>query len=116
MPKNRKEVDSLVDIREAIYSITEYIEGFDYDSFIFDKKTKDAVVHNLEIIGEATKNLSNNIRSEYDHVPWKKLAGVRDRLTHSYFDINYEIVWDIVKNELPKLLGQINEILTALKL
>jgi uncharacterized protein with HEPN domain len=116
MPKNRKDADSLEDIREAIYSIMEYIEGLDYDSFIFDKKTKDAVVHNLEIIGEATKNLSNNLISEYDYVPWKKLAGVRDRLTHNYFDINYEIVWDIAKNELPKLLGQIKEILTAQKL
>jgi len=115
MPKKRKDVDYLEDIQEALCNIMEYIEGLTYEKFVLDKKTKDAVVHNLEIIGEAVKALSNNIRSEYSYVPWKKLAGVRDRLIRSYFNINYEIVWDIIKNDLPRLLGQIREILVALK-
>lgn len=111
MSKNRRDIDYLGDIQEAISNAMEYTKGLVYNDFIKDKKTRDAVIHNLEIIGEATKNLSSQLKKKYYQIPWKSLAGVRDRLTHSYFDINYEIVWNIVEHELPKLLIQINEIL-----
>jgi uncharacterized protein with HEPN domain len=116
MSKSRRNIDYLGDIKESIDSVAEYINGLTFDDFLSDKKTRDAVVHNLEIIGEATKNLSNHLRKKYQHIPWKGLAGVRDRLTHGYFDINYEIVWNIAKNELPKLLMQIKEILATEKI
>jgi uncharacterized protein with HEPN domain len=76
-----------------------------------DIKAQDAVVRNLEIIGEATKNLSVNIRKSHPKVPWKDLMGMRDKMIHHYFGINYEIVWTIAKEELAGLLPQIERIL-----
>lgn len=81
-----------------------------YKDFLNDIKTQDAVVRNLEIIGEATKNISNDFKEKYPQIPWKKLAGVRDRLIHHYFGINYDIVWVIVKEELPEIISRIEEI------
>jgi uncharacterized protein with HEPN domain len=77
-----------------------------------DIKTQDAVVRNLEIIGEATKNLSVNARRSHSKVPWKELMGMRDKMIHHYFGINYEIVWTIAKGELADLLPQIEKILS----
>jgi len=76
-----------------------------------DIKTQDAVVRNLEIIGEATKNVSQDLKKKYPQIPWKKLAGVRDRLIHHYFGVNYDIVWVIVKEELPEIISIIEEML-----
>ncbi len=100
------------DIREAIQRIAVYTAGLDYEQFMQDNKTQDAVVRNLEIIGEATKNLSSRLRRVYAQIPWKDLAGMRDKMIHHYFGINYEIVWTIAKEELPDLLSQIQDILT----
>ncbi len=83
----------------------------DYEAFLADFKTQDAVIRNLEIIGEATKNLSEELRNRYSEVPWKAMAGVRDRLIHRYFGVNLDIVWQIVSNELPPLTMLIDEIL-----
>jgi uncharacterized protein with HEPN domain len=77
-----------------------------------DSKTQDAVVRNLEVIGEATKNLSARLRKTYPQIPWKNLAGVRDKMIHHYFGINYEIVWTIAQKDLPGLLPQIEDMLT----
>lgn len=111
MPK-RRDQDYLSDIREAIQRIAVYTAGLDYEQFMQDSKTQDAVVRNLEIIGEATKNLSSRLRRVYAQIPWKDLAGMRDKMIHHYFGINYEIVWTIAKEELPDLLSQIQDILT----
>ncbi len=111
MPK-RRDQDYLSDIREAIQRIAVYTAGLDYEQFMQDNKTQDAVVRNLEIIGEATKNLSSRLRRVYAQIPWKDLAGMRDKMIHHYFGINYEIVWTIAKEELPDLLSQIQDILT----
>ena len=109
MPK-RRDQDYLSDIQEAIQRIATYIAGSDYERFSQDSKTQDAVVRNLEVIGEATKNLSSRMRRTHAQVPWKDLAGMRDKMIHHYFGINYEIVWTIAKEELPDLLFQIQDI------
>jgi uncharacterized protein with HEPN domain len=82
-----------------------------YDQFLADFKTQDAVIRNLEIIGEATKGLSAELRYNYPDVPWKGMAGIRDRLIHHYFGVNLDIVWDIVAVELAALESQIEDIL-----
>lgn len=107
----RRNLDYLNDIREAIHRILTYTAGLTYQQFMEDIKTQDAVVRNLEIIGEATKNLSMNIRKSHSKVPWKELMGMRDKMIHHYFGINYEIVWTIAKEELAGLLPQIERIL-----
>ena len=82
-----------------------------YALFLADVKTQDAVIRNLEIMGEATKSLSAGVRGKYPDVPWKGMTGVRDRLIHHYFGVNLDIVWDIVTVELSLLEAQIETIL-----
>lgn len=106
----RADLESLNDIREAILRIESYVKGMTFARFIKDFKTQDAVVRNLEIIGEAVKNISAALKQQYPKVPWKKLAGVRDRLIHHYFGVNFDIVWTIVSEELMEVSGQIRNI------
>jgi uncharacterized protein with HEPN domain len=107
----RRDSDYLNDIREAIHRILTYTAELTYQQFMGDIKTQDAVVRNLEIIGEATKKLSAHIKKSCPKVPWKEMMGVRDKMIHHYFGINYEIVWTISKEELAGLLPQIERIL-----
>jgi uncharacterized protein with HEPN domain len=99
----RTDRDFLSDIREAICRITTYVNGMSYETFMTDTKTQDAVIRNLQIIGEATKSLSEQLRTEYADVPWKSMAGVRDRLVHHYFGVNLDIVWQIATIELQQV-------------
>ncbi len=107
----RKDKELLCDIKEATLRINTYIEKMDYEKFLKDTKTQDAVVRNIEIIGEAVKNISEVSRKKYPQIPWKELAKVRDRLIHQYFGVNYDIVWSIVKGELPKVKSEKEKIL-----
>ena len=107
----RTDRDFLGDIQEAIRRIMEYTSEMTYEAFVNDTKTQDAVVRNLEVIGEATKNLSTKLRKRYPDLPWKNMAGVRDRLIHHYFGVNLDIVWQIVEAELPKVRAQLEKIL-----
>lgn len=108
----RRDLDYLNDIREAIQRTLTYTADLTYQQFMEDIKTQDAVVRNLEVIGEATKNLSANLRKSHPNVSWKDLMGMRDKMIHHYFGINYEIVWTIAKEELAGLLSHIEIILT----
>jgi len=111
----RRDWDYLNDISEAIQRILSYTDGQTFEQFLQDTKTQDAVVRNLQVVGEATKKLSTSLRSSHKEIPWKKLAGVRDKMVHFYFGIIYEIVWEIATKELPVLLPQLNEILAKQK-
>ncbi len=104
-------IESLSDILEAVKRIRIYTSGMDYETFMDDMKTRDAVVRNLEIIGEASKNVKNDFREKSPEVPWKEMAGMRDKLIHQYFGVNYEIVWTIIHEELPQVFDSINKIL-----
>jgi len=107
----RGNIELLSDIKEAVKRIKLYIGEMEYERFLQDIKTQDAVVRNLEIIGEAAKNVSGGLKREYSQIPWKELAGVRDRLIHHYFGVNYDIVWTIAIEELPRHLIDIEEML-----
>jgi uncharacterized protein with HEPN domain len=107
----RIDQDFLSDIQEAIRRIMTYTAGMTYQVFLRDTKTQDAVIRNLEVMGEAVKNLSKDLRERYPDVPWKSMAGVRDRLIHHYFGVNLDIVWQIVEDELPKIVPQLEGIL-----
>ncbi len=79
--------------------------------FVEDETLKRAVVRSLEIIGEATKKIPADIKIKYNTIQWKNMAGMRDRLIHDYFGVNYSIVWDVMKNKIPDLHIQISEVL-----
>ncbi len=81
------------------------------DEFLDDETLKRALVRSLEIIGEATKKISADFKVKWNSIQWKNMAGMRDRLIHDYIGINYSIVWDVVKNIIPKLNDQIQEVL-----
>lgn len=108
---DRTDTDFLSDIQEATRRVRVYTTGMTYEAFLADTKTQDAVIRNLEIIGEATKNLSAELRTRYPDVPWKGMAGVRDRLIHHYFGVNLDIVWHIVTVELSDVALKIEEII-----
>lgn len=99
------------DILEAIGKIRRFTADLDSKTFSDDEKTFDAVIRNLEVIGEAVKKIPEEIRTQYPTVEWKKIAGVRDILIHEYFGIDVEIVWDIVQTKLPMLESQIAKLI-----
>jgi uncharacterized protein with HEPN domain len=109
----RADQDFLSDITEAIRRIRAYTAGMAYESFVADTKTQDAVIRNLEILGEATKNVSEQLQSDNPSIPWKSMTGARDRLIHHYFGVNLDIVWHIITLELPKVATQIEAISVA---
>ncbi len=111
MPKKRNIKLFFVDMLEALQSIKEYTQDMDYGDFIKDKKTRDAVVRNLEIIGEATKNIPEEIKDKYPEINWKVIAGMRDKLIHEYFGVSNQIVWETITNDLPMFESQIEKIM-----
>lgn len=103
----------LQDIINAIESIDKFVAGMDIERFQADDKTNSAVIRKLEIIGEAAKQVPTQTRESYPHVPWKEMAGMRDRLIHSYFGVDYELVWTTIKNRLPETKAELKQILAA---
>jgi len=91
--------------------IAEYIEGFSFVEFKKDYKTVDAVIRNFEIIGEASKNVPNFIKEKYPDVPWAEMYLLRNKVSHEYFEIDHEIIWDVASNYLPDNKSQIEDIL-----
>lgn len=104
----------LRDIIESIKKINSYKNNKSYEDLFKRDIITDAIIRNLEIIGEATKNIPSEIRNRYPNVEWKSISGLRDIITHKYFGINTEIIWDILCNRLPNLEKSIKEILRDL--
>ncbi len=101
----------LQDIIEAMESIEEFLGNMDLNELIEDDKTSSAIIRKFEIIGEATKHLPEDLKEKHPEIPWKSMFGMRDRLIHAYFGIDYELVWEAIKTEIPKLKPQLKEIL-----
>ncbi len=101
----------LDDIAQAVRKINSYVSALNQKQFSEDERTIDAVVRNLEVVGEAVKNLPDEIRKKHPEVDWKKIAGLRDILIHEYYGIDIEIIWDIITNKLPALAKQIGVML-----
>jgi uncharacterized protein with HEPN domain len=114
MPK-RGDQEFISDIKEAMERIKKYTTGMSYEMFLQDTKTQDAVVRNIEIIGEAAKHLSTDFRKKYTHVDWKKIAGMRDKIIHFYFGVKWDIVWAVIKDKIPTFSEQIDSIRNELE-
>ena len=106
--------DYLRDLLDAIEKIQNFIKDLEFESFKQDDKTKFAVIRGLEIIGEATKHISEEFRKKYPEVPWKEMAGMRDVLAHDYFGVDEETVWLTAKEKIPQLKPSIEKILTEM--
>ncbi len=104
----RNDNELIEDIKLAINRILTYTENMNYESFSNDFKTQDAVIRNLEIIGEAAKLITENTKMRFPKIPWKDIAGTRDKLIHDYFGVNIDIVWEIIISDIPVLKREID--------
>ncbi len=108
----RDYLDYLQDIIDSINDIESFVSGMNFNSFEKDKKTLNAVVRSLEIIGEAVKKIPDEVKNKYTNIPWKNMSGMRDKLIHEYFGIDEDIVWRVAVEELPPLKPFFEKILT----
>lgn len=107
-------LDYLEDIVDGAEKIERFTDGMTYEEFERDEKTVDAVLRNLEVIGEAAKNVPEDVRKEYSELPWAEMAGMRDKLIHGYATIELEIVWTTVEEDVPELIPAVNAVMDAL--
>jgi len=108
---NRDEIVFLEDILECIQKIENYIENISETEFQNDSEKQDAIIRRIEIIGEATKKISNQTRENYPQVPWKEMAGMRDVVVHGYFGISIRLIWNVATNEIRNLKPEMEKIL-----
>ena len=108
--KGREITDYLDDIRTAIAEVQEFTAGMTYDDFVADKKTVNAVIRSLEVLGEATKHVPLAFRRKHPAVPWAKMAGMRDVLIHDYMGVDLKTVWMVAQDRLSELKRLMNEL------
>ncbi|OGO33619.1 MAG: hypothetical protein A2W35_14310 [Chloroflexi bacterium RBG_16_57_11] len=107
-------LDHIEDILDAMNKAEILLEGVTFEQFEADFRTNFAVVRALEIVGEATKRLPDSLRQQYPDIPWRGMAGMRDRIIHAYDTVDLEIVWDVVKKDIPEIKPRIQKILSDL--
>ncbi len=107
----RSDIELLKDILESIEKIRQYTTGMSFEDFEKDERTADAVARNFGIIGEAAGRLSKTLREAHSEIPWRDITGLRHKIVHDYFSLDYEIIWAVLETELPMLQQQIALIL-----
>ena len=112
---NRDTLLLLDDMLQSAQKIKQYTKGFDYEEFLTDDKTIDAVVRNFEIIGEAANRMDPDFRDQNPAIEWKRIRGFRNRIVHDYFGTDYEIVWNIIETYLDELTNNLDTIIKEIK-
>lgn len=111
MPKNKRDYNLyLADIGECIINIEQYTKNLTFEKFKNNRMVIDAVVRNIEIIGEATNNIPAKIKTEYPDVPWNKIIGMRNKVIHEYFGVDVKILWETIQNRIPELKKELSKI------
>ena len=111
MNQGREYRDYLEDICNAARKALLFVEGVAYEDFLADDKTVYAVIRALEIVGEASKRIPQDLRDRYPQIPWRSMAGIRDKLIHDYVSVNLEVVWKTLTEDLPPLLPMIERVI-----
>ena len=111
----RTPIDHLEDILDAIEKATTFVEGMTFETFATDDRTVYAVVRALEIVGEATKRIPSSLRDSYPAIPWREMAGMRDKLIHDYVAVNLVVVWRTAAEDLPLLKQELRRILAQVQ-
>ena len=109
----RRDRERLQDLLEAIEKIQRETKG-GRSAFDKDEKTRVWVVHHLEIMGEAARAIGDDLKAKHPEIPWTMISGIRNRLAHEYFDVNEDIVWNVVEMEVPKLKAQVDTIMKTI--
>ncbi|MCX5806026.1 MAG: DUF86 domain-containing protein [Proteobacteria bacterium] len=113
MSKGREMADYLDDILTAIADVEEFTRGMHYETFAEDKKTVNAVIRSLEVLGEAAKRIPTSFRQKYPDIPWSKMAGMRDVLIHDYMGVDLKTVWKVAQERLPELKLMLERLISA---
>jgi uncharacterized protein with HEPN domain len=103
VPPKRSWKIRIDDLKEAISKIQSFTRGMDFEAFRADAKTIDAVIRNLEVLGEAACHMPEQLREKYPTVPWGEMIGIRNMLIHEYFGVSHEILWETIQKDIPKL-------------
>ena len=111
----RESILLLDDMIISAEKIITYVEYLDFNTFMCDERTKDAVIRNFEIIGEAANRLDENFRIQNNNINWKRLRGFRNRIVHDYFGIDFEIVWSIIENDINPLISDVRLLVEKLR-
>lgn len=113
MSERRDYVDFLHDILDAAHAILEFSAGMEFHQFARDKKTVYAVIRALEIIGEATKRIPESLRERHPDMPWRLMAGTRDKVIHDYSGVRLQTIWETVERDIPELETRLLEVIAA---
>jgi uncharacterized protein with HEPN domain len=111
----KRSLPFLKHILEEINFLLKETRGLDFDDFVSNELLKRSCTRSIEIIGEATKNLSPETKKKYKGVDWKRMAGMRDKIIHYYFGVNWDIVWSVIQDNVPELKGKIEKIIEDLE-
>lgn len=114
MRRRREQRDYLQDIVDATRKARAFVQGMSYEQFALDDKTNYAVVRAIEIVGEASKQVSDDLRARYPTIPWREMTGIRDKLIHAYFGVDQQVVWETVQRDLPLVEAAIAAVLDDL--